>query len=93
METTSPNDAPAESFELLDGFPLSLRIVSRLAEHLDTTPVSIDPLYHSVDPEALDSLCNHARDRDEPVDISFEHADRRVNVTIDEDVSISVIEP
>ena len=35
---------------------LSLSVIEALADELDADPVELDPLYHAVDPEALDQL-------------------------------------
>ena len=35
---------------------ISLSVVEALADSLDTDPVELEPLYHAVDPEALDQL-------------------------------------
>ena len=34
----------------------SLEIVSAVADHLEREPIDLDPLYHSIDPDAIDSL-------------------------------------
>lgn len=35
---------------------LSLSVIEALADELEADPVELDPLYHAVDPEALDEL-------------------------------------
>lgn len=35
---------------------LSLTVVEAIAAELETDPVDLDPLYHAIDPEALDAL-------------------------------------
>lgn len=35
---------------------ISLTIIEALAAELETDPVELEPLYHAVDPEALDQL-------------------------------------
>ena len=35
---------------------ISLSVVEALADSLDTDPVELEPLYHAIDPEALDQL-------------------------------------
>lgn len=65
METIPPTDTDAEAThqqssdaisEQYDERPASARVVEALALATGTDPLEIEPLYRSVDPDALDAL-------------------------------------
>jgi len=57
---------------------ISLRVVEALADVTDTAPSELDPLYNTVDPEALDRLFQP--DSSDGVRVTFEYGDARVEV-------------
>ena len=66
-----PTDAPetaeptyVATFDPDAGEPASEAVVSAVAALSGTSPVELEPLYEAVDPDALDSLVDHARRAD-----------------------------
>ena len=57
---------------------ISLRVVEALADATDTTPSELDPLYNTVDPEALDRLFQP--DSSDDIRVTFEYGDARVEI-------------
>lgn len=58
-------------------------VVNAVADTLDRSPLELEPLYHRVDPEALDNLVDRslgARDREDP-SVRFSFAGCRVAAT------------
>ncbi|MCU4743248.1 HalOD1 output domain-containing protein [Natronoglomus mannanivorans] len=65
--------------------PISVRVVTAVAEAAGTDPIDLEPpLYHSVDPEALDRLLCTGLDGQ----IRFEY--RGYTVTVQGDGTVSV---
>lgn len=69
----------------------SERIVSEVADVTDTDPLSLDPLYTVIDPDALDALFESSRTGSggTPTRIEFTYCDCTVVVTSDGDVSVT----
>lgn len=61
-------------------------VVTAMADVRDVDPVELEPLYHDVDLEALDALCD--RDRDGDCTISFRRG--AYEVVIESDGSCSI---
>ena len=73
--------------------PASMAVIATLAEVIDTDPVALNPLYSTVDPEALDALSRvrnetdgdtHTTFTDEGHEISV-HSDGVITITLSED--------
>ncbi|WP_049889303.1 HalOD1 output domain-containing protein [Natronolimnohabitans innermongolicus] len=60
---------------------LSLTVIEAIADELETDPVELEPLYHAVDPEALDSLFRSNAGVDARVE--FAYGDHTVEVQSD----------
>ena len=60
---------------------VSERVITSLAAVTGTEPTALDPLYDSIDPDALDRLVDHARDSDGTHEISFFHAGHEITVS------------
>lgn len=56
-------------------------VVAAVAESTGRSPLEIDPLARTIDPEALDDLIHTAERTGSPVTVSFEYCDRHVTVT------------
>lgn len=63
---------------------VSLAIVSEVAESKNVDPVALDPLYETVDPDAVDALL----EREFEGTIEFEYADCPVRVRGDGAISV-----
>lgn len=57
---------------------ISLSVIDALADELDTDPVELEPLYHVVDPEALDQLFRESAAG--PSRVQFAYGDHTVEV-------------
>ena len=57
---------------------ISLRVVEALANATDTAPNELDPLYNTVDPEALDRLFQP--DSCDEIRVTFEYGDSNVEI-------------
>lgn len=68
----------------------SCRIVDAVAAHFDVDPTELDePLYESVDLEAVDALFASAREAGQSVTLAFQYRGREVFVGTDGRVSVS----
>lgn len=65
---------------------LSLTVVQALADELDTDPVELDPLYHFIDPEALDKLFQEGTPNS--AEIQFSYGDHTVTARADGSVVV-----
>lgn len=68
-------------------------IVVAVADVLDADPLELDPLYESVDPDALNDLLDHAADRSSAADVEVTFTMERCNVAVDADRRITVTPP
>lgn len=66
----------------------SMAVVATLAAVLDTDPTEMDPLYYSIDAEALDELLAGAAGAAAELRVEFAVADHTVSVT-DTDVIVA----
>lgn len=64
-------------------------VVSAVADLLDSEPQSIEPLYHAVDPDALDSLFDPDAPERIPTRVTFTHCDCDVAVSSEGTVRVS----
>ncbi|MXV62953.1 hypothetical protein GS429_12915 [Natronorubrum sp. JWXQ-INN-674] len=51
---------------------LSLSVIEALADELEADPVDLEPLYHAVDPEALDQLFQRGSTGEARVTFTYE---------------------
>ncbi|WP_254762528.1 HalOD1 output domain-containing protein [Natrinema marinum] len=65
---------------------ISLRVVEALAAATDTDPSELEPLYHAIDPEALDQLFQSDSSAD--VSVEFGYHGSLVEVRSDGTVAI-----
>ncbi|WP_435075579.1 HalOD1 output domain-containing protein [Halorubrum sp. HHNYT27] len=75
IETNVDGDVPVCKVNLHEDTDRSAShsVVSSIAELTGRDPNDLDPLWDSVDPEALDSFVDHASDRSTPCRIAFEY--------------------
>lgn len=73
---------------------VSARVIDALADAAGTDPMDVPPLYGTVDPDALDRLVASLGDTagTSPATIEFTHADHRVTITLDGNVTITLDE-
>jgi len=72
-----------------DGRPASETVVMTVAAVTGTDPTSLPPLYHAIDPDALDSLFSSPRDVGDRVGrTTFQYAGCAVTVASDGDVLV-----
>lgn len=73
---------------------ISQTIVSAVARVVDSEPESLDPLYHTIDSEALNDLFdgNQRTDRRSPERVEFTYCDCEVVVTAPGEVHVSKAE-
>ena len=72
---------------------LSVTIVTAVSEALDADLTAVDPLYHSIDPDALDTLFESTADEHRSVaHISFRHDGCSVTVHGDGEVLVTVLD-
>lgn len=69
--------------------PVSQRVVENVAATKDTGPLTLDPLYDVIDPDALETLCNGAFDGS----VTFQYADCEVTVDGDGWVQVTPSQP
>lgn len=69
---------------------VAVRVVRALGDATDREPSALSPLYESVDPDALDTLCEHARDRSTPLRVAFAHDGVDVEVEVSADGQIRI---
>ncbi|WP_339105261.1 HalOD1 output domain-containing protein [Haloterrigena salinisoli] len=65
---------------------LSLSVIEALADATDTDPVELEPLYHVVDPEALDQLFQETTPT--TARVQFNYGDHTVEVRGDGTISV-----
>ena len=75
--------------ESSQGATVSEAVVSAVAELTGTDPLSLDPLYTAVDPDALNALFSDGSDTDRSNRVEFTYSGCHVVVTPDGDVRVS----
>ena len=60
--------------------PASMAVIATLADAMDVDPVALDPLYSTVDPDALDALVRVPHGPDGDVRIGFDHEGHAISV-------------
>ncbi|AOW79976.1 hypothetical protein HTSR_0788 [Halodesulfurarchaeum formicicum] len=69
--------------------PASMAVIGTLAEVMNVDPLDLEPLYSTVDPDALDALSNAPPGMDGPIQVSFTHEDHAITVYSDGEVTIT----
>lgn len=97
MTPSGDDTYPERSRDTVDRFETDLgdrkpseAVVDAVAALVDVEPVELSPLYRTIDPEALDALCQSADASARPT-VQFDYEGFVVTVT-DTDV-VSVVEP
>lgn len=62
---------PSQTFSWADDESVSAAVVRAVASFTGQDPVSMDPLYHAVDPDALDALLSSRWGQTVSVEFSF----------------------
>lgn len=88
---TNPDDDPSDGqtaaethrYDRDTAEPCSHVVVNAVADALDLSPLDLEPLYHHVDPEALDALVDRSLGASvaENTSVGFDFADCRVEVS------------
>ena len=60
--------------------PPSMAVIATLAEVMAADPVELDPLYSTIDPEALDALVRVRNGTTGDIHVSFTHEDHAITV-------------
>ncbi|MDG5775092.1 hypothetical protein QA599_01425 [Haloarculaceae archaeon H-GB1-1] len=60
--------------------PASMAVIATLAEVMGDDPVELDPLYSTVNPDALDALVRVRTGTDGDVHVTFTHEDHAITV-------------
>lgn len=82
LQTTS-DDIEAESNASLTGSPV-VRVVTAVADELGLDPVAMDPLYETIDTDALDRLL----ESDATLEVVFEHDGHAIEIESDGTVAV-----
>ena len=101
MSTTETHDGSVEptttsdvdhrtTHDPTEGISLSVTVVTALSEALDVEAMAVDPLYWSIDTDALDSL--FVPDGTDSTELTFVHDDCSVTVRGDGAVLVSVLD-
>lgn len=89
--TASPEDRSVGTAVASVGAPadsVSERVTYRIAEAEDRSVTELDPLYNSIDPEALDALVDSLSAPD--ASITFTHEDYTITVDVCGTISIDL---
>lgn len=65
----------------------SMTIIKRIAEREGKNPVDLPPLYYTIDPEAIDTLCCPSGARSSEPQISFTYCGYEVSIQDDGEIS------
>jgi len=91
-ESTVSADTGQQAYhESRDGCSLCVTVADALGEALDADPMAVDPLYHSIDPDALDSLFVGRTDP-AAAELTFVHEGCSVTVRGDGEVRATVLD-
>lgn len=89
--TVAANTGQQACHEPRDDGSLSVTVVDALGEALDADATTVDPLYHSIDPDALDSLFVGRTDP-AAAELTFVHEGCSVTVRGDGEVRATVLD-
>jgi len=56
-------------------------VINEIADREDVQPTELTPLYHTIDPDALDALVENAQQNDSTLEIGFTYHGYSVTVT------------
>lgn len=73
-------DDSSSRFVLKDTSSVSESIIEEIANHRGIEPTELEPLYHTLDPDALDTLISTLRDRDGNGKLVFSYSGYEVMV-------------
>lgn len=59
----------------------SMAVIATLSEVMDADPVELDPLYSTVDPDALDALVRVRTGTEGDINVTFTHEDHAITVS------------
>ena len=68
---------------------VSETVIAAVADAKGVSPLDLDPLYDSIDPDALDQLFDHAGGGSSITRLSFEMADCEVHVRANGEVTVT----
>ncbi len=71
---------------------MSTVLIEAVASIRDVTATELDPLYETVDPDAIDALCD-GPNTGNPLEISFQYEGCGVNVSSDGRIKLVQLEP
>ncbi|WP_227354413.1 HalOD1 output domain-containing protein [Haladaptatus salinisoli] len=71
--------------------PMTETIVETIAEAADADPTQLEPLYESIDPDALDDLFDRRSDANVPARVTFHH--EGFEVVVERDGRVEVRDP
>lgn len=82
IKTEADGDAPVYTVDLEDATErsTSCTVIERIADLTDRAPTDLDPLWGSVNPEALDAFVAHASERSAPSRLAFEYEGYTVEI-------------
>ncbi|WP_407075685.1 HalOD1 output domain-containing protein [Natronococcus wangiae] len=74
MHVIEDRDA-VTTFDLTDFCSTGLAVVTVVAEESDEDPLSLEPLYNTIDPECLDRICstNSSQSTDKSVKFTYQN--------------------
>ena len=88
MSTPSPPAGDESSSD--DSVSPAIAVVRSIASATGRQPHELAPLYDSIDPDALDALFEHARDRSASTGVSFSHDGVEVELCVSPDGGLTV---
>ncbi|WP_144797067.1 HalOD1 output domain-containing protein [Halorubrum depositum] len=82
IKTSRDGDVPVYKVDLDEATDRSTSnvVVSSIADLTGRDPNDLDPLWDSVDPEALDSFVDHASEYSTPYQLSFQYQEHTVDI-------------
>lgn len=83
--TEATNAEPLRTFGWSSGDSPSTALVTAVADLDDESPLSLPPLYHAIDPDALESIFSPSQARGDPLaeNVQFEYHGYHVRLTAD----------
>jgi hypothetical protein len=71
-------------------YHVSERIVETVAEKEDTKPTDLEPLFHAIDPDSLESLFRDSKPTNDDIhSVTFDYAGYQVTVCADGEIDLS----
>lgn len=72
--------------------PASTAVISAMAVASDTDPLDIEPLYSTIDPDALDALVASGGSNEGNTGLTFDHHGFEVMVSVDGSITLTLSE-